>query len=160
MKPSVLQINKKSKTKIEAGLPKVPIDKADVTLMGIDGDFNRFRSTKKANDPKMALLVLTTDIINELNNEDWPIKPGDLGENLTLTDIDYRSLAPKQKYGIGSTQIEISFICDPCSNLTVLPYVGKGKIKDFIKILLNRRGWYAKVLKAGRISKGDIVTKL
>ena len=160
MKPSVLQINKKSKTKTEAGLPKVPIDKADVTLMGIDGDFNRFRSTKKANDPKMALLVLTTDIINELNNEDWPIKPGDLGENLTLTDIDYRSLAPKQKYAIGSTQIEISFICDPCSNLTVLPYVGKGKIKDFIKILLNRRGWYAKVLKAGRISKGDIVTKL
>ena len=99
-------------------------------------------------------------IINELNTEDWPIKPGDLGENLTLTDIDYKSLAPKQKYGIGSTQIEISFICDPCSNLTVLPYVGKGKIKDFIKILLNRRGWYAKVLKAGRISKGDIVTKL
>ena len=110
MKPSVLQINKKSKTKTEAGLPKVPIDKADVTLMGVDGDFNRFRSTKKDNDPKMALLVLTTDIINELNNEDWPIKPGDLGENLTLTDIDYRSLAPKQKYAIGSTQIEISFI--------------------------------------------------
>jgi len=160
MKPSVLQINKKSKTKTEVGLPKVPIDKADVTLMGINGDFNRFRSTKKDNDPKMALLVLTTDIINELNTEGWPIKPGDLGENLTLTDIDYRSLAPKQKYTIGSIQIEISFICDPCSNLKVLPYVGEVKINDFIKTLLKRRGWYAKVIKTGRIHKGDIVTRL
>ena len=160
MKPSVLQINKKSKTKTEVGLPKVPIDKADVTLMGIDGDFNRFRSTKKNNNPKMALMVLTTDIIKELNTEGWPIKPGDLGENLTLTDIDYRSLAPKQKYAIGSTQIEISFICDPCSNLTVLPYVGEVKINDFIKTLLKRRGWYAKVIKTGRIHKGDIVTRL
>ena len=160
MEPSVLQINKKLETKKEVGLPKISIDEAKVSLTGIDGDFNRFRSTKKNNDPKMALLVLTSDIINELNNEGWPIKPGDLGENLTLTDIDYRSLAPNQKYAIGSTKIEISFICDPCSNLKALPYVGKEKVNDFIKTLLNRRGWYAKVLKAGRIVKGDIVKKI
>ena len=160
MEPSVLQINRKPETKKEFGLPKYPVNEAKVSLMGIDGDFNRFRSTKKNNDPKMALLVLTSDIINELNYEGWPIKAGDLGENLTLTDIDYRSLAPNQKYAIGSTQIEISFICDPCSNLKALPYVGKEKVNDFIKTLLNRRGWYAKVLKAGRIVKGDIVKKI
>ena len=117
MEPSVLQINKKSETKNEVGLPKHPVNEAKITLIGIDGDFNRFRSTKKNNDPEMALLVLTSNIINELNDEGWPIKAGDLGENLTLTDIDYRSLAPNQKYAIGSTKIEISIICDPCSNL-------------------------------------------
>ena len=160
MKPLVLQINKKSETIKEVGLPKYPVNEAKISFMGIDGDFNRFRSKKKNNDPNMALLVLTSDIINELNNEGWPIKAGDLGENLTLTDIDYGSLAPNQKYAIGSAQIEISFICDPCSNLKALPYVGKEKVNDFIKTLLNRRGWYAKVLKAGRIGKGDIVKKI
>ena len=56
MEPSVLQINRKSETKKEFGLPKYPVNKAKVSLMGIDGDFNRFRSKKKNNDPKMALL--------------------------------------------------------------------------------------------------------
>ena len=159
MNSSILQINKKPKTKHEVGLPKIAVDTAEVTLSGIVGDFNRFRSTKKRNNPEMGLMLLTTDILDELNREGWPIKPGDLGENITLTDIDYQSLAPKQKYEIGSIQIEISFICAPCSNLGVLPYVGKEKIKDFMKILLNRRGWYARVLKAGMICKGDAIKK-
>ena len=160
MSSSILQINKKPKIKKEVGLPKVAVDKAKVTLSGIVGDFNRFRSTKKKNDPEMGLMLLTSDIIHELNSEGWPIPPGDLGENITLTDMDYRSLAPRHKYEVGSIQIEISFICDPCSNLQVLPYVGKKKIKDFIKTLLGRRGWYAKVLKAGTIHKGDIIKML
>ena len=33
--------------------------------------------------------------------------------------------------------------------------VGVFHIKDFIKTLVNRRGWYARVLKPGYISKGD-----
>ena len=47
MNASILQINKKPKIKKEVGLPKVAVDKAKVTLSGIVGDFNRFRSTKK-----------------------------------------------------------------------------------------------------------------
>ena len=160
MNASIIQINKKPKINQEVGLPKIPVDKAEVTFSGIVGDYNRFRSTKKKNDPEMGLMLLTSDIIHELNSEGWPIQPGDLGENITLTDMDYRSLAPRQKYEVGSIQIEISFICDPCSNLQVLPYVGKKKIKGFIKTLLGRRGWYAKVLKAGTIHKGDIIKML
>ena len=157
MNTSVFQINKKPDTIGEVGLPKISIGKADITIMGINGDFNRYRKKKKNNDPNMALVILSTDIIKQLNLEGWPVKPGDLGENLTLTDINYSDLEPEQKYVIGSVRIKISFICDPCSNLKVLPYVGEARKAEFINTLMKRRGWYAKVLKAGQIVKGDSV---
>ena len=155
MKPYIYQINKKPKTKKEVGLPKIKIKKADILTTGIDGDYNRFRKNKKNNDPDMALMILSLDIINDLNDEGWPVKPGDLGENLTLENVDYKTLKPGQKYTIGTAKIEISFICDPCSNLKVLPYVGIEKISNFIKTLMKRRGWYARVLEPGKISEKD-----
>ena len=47
MNASIIQINKKPKINQEVGLPKIPVDKAEVTFSGIVGDYNRFRSTKK-----------------------------------------------------------------------------------------------------------------
>ena len=157
MNASIFQINKKPEIIDEVGLPKISIKKADITKMGVNGDFNRFRKKKKNDDPNMALVILSTDIIEQLNIEGWPVKPGDLGENLTLGDIEYGELAPGKKYLIGSVEIKITFICDPCSNLKVLPYVGNSRIAKFIKTLMKRRGWYAKVLKEGSIIKGDLV---
>ena len=157
MIPSILQINRKPRKKGEAGLPKISIEKAKVTSQGIEGDFNRYRTLRKNSDPDMALLILSDDIINQLNREGWPVLPGDLGENLTLTNIDYSSILPGQNYKIGNIQIMISFICDPCSYLEVLPYVGEIKLIDFIKTLKNRRGWYARVVRGGQIFAGDLV---
>ena len=97
------------------------------------------------------------DIINDLNKEGWPVKPGDLGENITLIDLPYNTIKPKQRYQIGTATVEISFICDPCATLQVLSYVQKTNLKDFIKTLLRRRGWYAKVIEPGHIHTGDPV---
>ena len=155
IKPYLYQINKKPETNNEVGLPKVRSEKAVILPSGIDGDFNRFRKKKKNNDPKMALMILSIDIINQLNDEGWPVKPGDLGENLTIGNLNYNTLCPGQKYSLGTSEIEISFICDPCSNLNVLPYVGTEIIAEFIKTLMNRRGWYAKVTKPGKIIERD-----
>ena len=41
-----------------------------------------------------------------------------------------------------------------------LPYIGNEKVKDFIKTLAGRRGWYAKVLKPGKIRKGDLLKEI
>tara|TARA_B100001996_G_scaffold358630_1_gene323348 strand:+ start:43 stop:525 length:483 start_codon:yes stop_codon:yes gene_type:complete len=155
MKPYIYQINKKPETKKEVGLPKIKTKKATVLTGGIDGDYNRFRENKKNGDPNMALMILSLDIINELNNEGWSVMPGDLGENLTIDNLDYSTLKPGQKYTLGTAKIEISLICDPCSNLKILPYVGIGKISDFIKTLMGRRGWYARVLEPGIIAEKD-----
>jgi len=160
MSPSIFQINIKPDTPGEVGLPKMPIKSTIVTEWGLEGDYNRFRKKEKDNDRDMAVMIISTDILNALNNEGWPVKPGDLGENITLANIDYASMAPGQKYKIGSIELEISIICNPCSNLYKLSYVGEEKGPQFIKTLMNRRGWYARVLKTGQISAGDTVSLL
>ena len=157
MASSIFQINVKPNTPGEVGLPKVAIDSAQIFFQGVEGDYNRFRANKKNNDPDMAIMLISMDILKALNNEDWPVKAGDLGENLTLDNIDYGEITPGQRYKIGEAEIEISIICDPCSNLNVLPYVGKDKISTFIKTLMKRRGWYARVIKEGIVSSGDPV---
>ena len=157
MNPTVYKLHQKPRTPKEAGLPKISISSADVTHSGFKGDFNNFRFKKKDNDPNMAIMILCMDIIDDLNKEGWPVKPGDLGENITLIDLPYDTIKPKQRYQIGTTTVEISLICDPCATLQVLSYVQKTNLKDFIKTLLRRRGWYAKVIKPGHIHIGDPV---
>ena len=50
MTPQVQQINVKPDTPGEVGLPKMAVELSNVTVSGIDGDYNRFRKKKKNND--------------------------------------------------------------------------------------------------------------
>ena len=99
MASSIFQINVKPNTPGEVGLPKVAIDSAQISFSGIEGDYNRFRLNKKNNDPDMAIMLISMDILDELNNEGWPVKAGDLGENLTLDNICllYTSPSPRDR---------------------------------------------------------------
>ena len=160
MNPAVFRLHQKPKTTGEPGLPKIPIENANIELSGLSGDHNNFRFEKKKNHPDMAIMILSMDVLNDLNAEGWPVRPGDLGENITLENFSYDSIAPKQQYHIGSIIVEITIICDPCSTLRVLPYVQKKRLKEFMSTLMKRRGWYAKVLKIGEIHRGDLVKKL
>ena len=155
---TISQISIKPNTPGQVGLPKVPVETAMISTWGVEGDYNRFRKEKKKNDPDMAVMILSTDILSALNSEGWPVNPGDLGENLTLTNIDYSTLKLGDRLSIGEVCLEISLICDPCTNLNNLSYVGKDKSSSFIKTLMKRRGWYARVLKAGKVTVGDNVT--
>ena len=155
---TISQINIKSNTPGQVGLPKMPVETVTITKAGVEGDYNRFRKEKKKNDPDMAVMLLSTDVIDALNSEGWPVNQGDLGENITLTNIDYSILKPGDRLNIGEVSLEISLICDPCTNLNNLPYVGKDKSTSFIKTLMKRRGWYARVLKVGKVTAGDSVT--
>ena len=154
MSASVIQIGVKPDTPGEVGLPKMPVNQVWVKKEGLEGDYNRARM-KKGNDPDKAVMIISTDILDQLNQEGWPVKPGDVGENLTITNIDYKKIAAGQKYLIGEAEIEISFICEPCTNLYKLPYVGTQRGPEFMATIMNRRGWYARVLKEGLVSVGN-----
>ncbi len=151
----VHQINVKPETPGEEGLPKTPVEAARVRAGGLAGDFNRYRHERQHDDPNAALLLVPLETISELNQEGWPIKPGDLGENITTTGIPYESFVPGKIYGVGEAEIQISKRCDPCTNLYLLPYVGERNGPAFLKVMRGRRGWYAKVLREGRIRVGD-----
>ena len=157
MSPTIHQINRKPQTSDERGIPKVPVYEVAVMANGIEGDFNRYRHEKKKDSPNMALLIMPLETIQELNEEGWPIEPGDIGENITTVGIEYKDLRMRKRFRLGKVEIEITTEVTPCTNLFVLPYVGREKGPAFIKTMLNRRGWYARVLKEGNITKGDII---
>jgi len=92
MSVTVIQISVKPDTPGEVGLPKMSVDQALVKKEGLEGDYNRARKKKKDNDPDMAVMIISTDILDQLNQEGWPVKPGDVGENLTITNIDYKKI--------------------------------------------------------------------
>ena len=155
----IQQINVKSQTKGERGLPKKPVDSAFVTRAGVRGDFNVYRHEKLSDDPDSALLIMPIETIRELNSEGWPVKPGDFGENLTTSGIPYSSFAVGQVFDAGEVRFRISRACDPCTNLFLLPYVGKSKGAEFLKVMLGRRGWYAQVLKEGWVRTGGKIAE-
>ena len=104
LKSKIYQINVKSKTQDGIGLPKESVSEGIISFDGIEKDFNNYRKLKKKNTLDMAIMILSMDVIKQLQLEGWPVKPGDLGENLTLDYVNYNSLKPGYKYKIGNVE--------------------------------------------------------
>lgn len=154
----VFQLNIKPLIGEEPGLPKLPVDSALLTPAGFAGDYNRYRQEKKSGSPDMAVLVMPLETLQDLAKEGWPVKPGDIGENITTSGLAYADFSVGKKFRVGeSAIIEISEPCTPCATLKALPYVGAEKITGFIRLMMGRRGWYARVLEKGLIHKDDVI---
>ncbi|MGA8604621.1 MAG: MOSC domain-containing protein [Thermoplasmata archaeon] len=151
----VIELHRKAEVAGEHGLPKPSVHEAFVSRSGLVGDFNRFRHEEKKDDPAMALLLVPRETLAELSREGWPVRPGDLGENLTTEGIGYDAFVPGRRFRAGEATLEISKACTPCDNLFLLPYVGPARGPEFLKVMLDRRGWYARVLHEGRVRAGD-----
>jgi len=154
---TVLRLGAKPRVAGERGLPKPELAEARLLLSGVEGDYNLYRETQKAGDPDMALLLMPAETLAELAREGWPVRPGDLGENVTTSGISYDSLRPRRTLRIGRAVVQTSKACEPCDNLYALPYVGREKGPAFLKTMLGRRGWYARVVAEGRVRKGDAI---
>lgn len=141
----------------EHGLPKHPVPTLRVSPEGAEGDYNNYRRRKLPGDRDQALLLVTQDLLETLRQDGWPVAPGDLGENLTLTGIPEKELAPGVGLRIGPVAIEISKPCDPCTELYTLPYVGDLRGAEFLETTVGRRGWYGRVVSGGVLSVGDPV---
>ena len=157
MKGIVHQINIKHRVQGSRGLPKTSVDSAQITKQGLDGDFNVYRHEILADEPDSAVLLMPLETLRELNREGWPLVPGEIGENITTLGIPYEIFEPGKRFAVGEAELTISRACDPCNNLFLLPYVGREKGPTFIKVMLGRRGWYARVVKGGVIRRGDTI---
>jgi len=146
------RLSVKPETPGEFGLPKRAVPELRVTPTGAEGDFNRYRSEVLAGDGDQALLLMTEDLLETLRGEGWPVSPGDLGENLTLGGIPESHLAPGVRLRLGGVEIEISKACDPCTETHSLPYIGAARGPAFVRALVGRRGWYARVRTAGLLT--------
>jgi MOSC domain-containing protein YiiM len=133
------------------GIPKPPVPRLIVTPDGVEGDFNRWRTEKAAGDPDQAVLLLEEENLAALGAEGWPVRPGDLGENLLVHGLAGADWRVGARLRIGEVVLELSKPCDPCVVLYGLPYVGLDRGPGFIRTLKGRRGWFARVVRGGTI---------
>ncbi len=151
----VHRIGAKSHRPGEHGLPKPEVAVAEVDPDGVAGDFNVYRQEEKRGDRDMALMLLPLETIEQLNLEGWPVRPGDLGENITTRGLPYDRLEPPCRFTLGSVTAETTKPCTPCTNLYLLSYVGPERGPEFLRVMLGRRGWYARVVTPGTVRRGD-----
>jgi MOSC domain-containing protein YiiM len=152
----VQEVHRKPERPGEHGLPKPAVEEIQIGPGGVTGDFNRYRHEELADEPTSAVLLIPSETLRELRNEGWPVRPGDLGENVTTEGIAYDAMPPGTllRFARGP-EVEITRPCDPCTNLYLLPYVGEAQGPKFVKTMLHRRGWYARVRVPGAIRPGD-----
>lgn len=150
---SVHQINTSN-----GGVPKLPVQTAEITELGIVGDEQADKEHHGGID--MALCLFSLDVIERFQAEGHPIAPGSVGENLTISGIDWSEVSPGTRMAIGpEVEIEITQYTSPCVKNSGWFLEG-----DFARMLQSRHPGearvYARVTSTGSVETGDEVRLL
>lgn len=149
--PRIFQINAS-----QGGVPKYPIFEAEVNERGLTADAHS--NMKVHGGPERALCLYALERIIALQEEGHTIFPGSTGENITVADLDWETVAPGARLALGDeVVVEITRYTTPCSNI-VASFLGR----DSSRMSQEKHpGWsrvYARVLRPGRIRVSDAVT--
>lgn len=157
MQGSVVQISWS-----KGGIPKLPVAETFVSTRGVDGD--DWAHPRFHGGPKQALLLISTESLDELRLLGFDLFPGALGENLTVRGIDRRLWRSGQRYRAGRVLLELTKLRQPCKTLN--PY-GSGiqaalydkqcKAGQPASPVWARGGFYASVVEPGPLRTGDII---
>ncbi len=138
----------------KGGVPKLPVQFAEVTVEGLAGDWQRNR--KHHGGPERALCLYSLELIEALAAEGHPIAPGSVGENVTIQGVDWRLMQPGMDVRLGEVEVELTGFAVPCRTIS-------GSFMDERSVRISEKlypGWsrvYARVVKGGRLSAGDVV---
>jgi MOSC domain-containing protein YiiM len=141
------------------GVPKRPIPDGIVTPLGIAGDGHAHPQIHGG--PRKAILIITSEGLDELKEQGFALYHGALGENLTTRGLDRRSVRIGQRYRIGEVVAEITKVRAPCDTLNAYPGIQTAIYDQEVKAgnpaspRWGLSGFYASVLKTGTIHPGD-----
>ncbi len=138
----------------DGGVPKLPLASCVVQKSGLAGD--RQRDLEYHGGPDRAVCLFSHDLIQMLQSEGHPISPGTIGENFTLSGIDWSGMIPGRRIEVGEVELELTDYAAPCRNIA-----GSFKERRMGRVSQKAHpGWsrlYARVLREGTVRAGDRV---
>lgn len=138
----------------DGGVPKQPVDVAEVDWSGVVGDAQNDR--RHHGRPFQALCLWSADVIADLVAEGHPVFAGAAGENITVEGVDWASLRPGTIVRVGNVLAEISSYATPCAKNAA--WFADREFRRMDQDL--HPGWsrlYAWVLQPGELRVGDQV---
>ena len=136
------------------GVPKRPVNEAQVTVNGVAGD--RQRDLRYHGGPDRAVCLYSVEVIRALRAEGHPIDIGSAGENLTVSGVEWAAMVPGRRVRVGPVLLELTKYAHPCSNL--VPYFRDGAFSRISQKVHPASGrLYARVLEEGVVRAGDAV---
>ena len=147
------------------GIPKRPVAESYLTPLGFEGD--RQAHPEIHGGPRKAVLLLSSEAIEELAAAGFPVFAGALGENLTVTGLDRRQLRSGQRYQVGDAVIELTKLRQPCRALDIYGpgiqaaiYDARIKAGDPSSPRWGLSGFYALVVQPGLVRAGAPIALL
>jgi MOSC domain-containing protein YiiM len=147
------------------GLPKRAIVSGFVSTLGIEGDVHAHPNIHGG--PEKAILIIASEIVDELIARGYPLFYGALGENLTTRGLVIRDLRIGDRLRAGGAMLEITKPRGPCLQLDVYGlsiqqeiYDKKVKALDPSSPRWGMSGFYATVIAPGPIGPGDPIEVL
>jgi len=145
------------------GLPKRAVSGGLITPLGIEGDLHSHSAIHGG--PLKAILLVASEVIEDLIARGYPLFCGALGENLTTRGITFRDIRIGDRLRAGGATLEITGPRDPCSGLDVYGASLKEEISDERVRALDHTsprwgmsGLYASVVAPGPVRPDDIIS--
>jgi MOSC domain-containing protein YiiM len=158
MNGSILQVSISS-----GGLPKRAIPEGFINPLGIEGDSHAHPQVHGG--PLKAVLIIASEVVEELKSKGYPLFYGALGENLTTRGLSHRDLRIGDLIRAGGALLEITKARGPCSQLDVYSASLKDEIwdqqvkaGDYTSPRWGMSGFYTRVLQPGPVRPGDIIS--
>ena len=158
MQGTIIQVNVSP-----GGLPKRPVSGGFITPLGLEGDAHAHPSIHGG--PQKAVLLISSELVDELKGRGYPVFYGALGENLTTRGIAVRDLRIGDQIRAGGALLEITQPRGPCSALHVYGeslkdeiYDAQVRARDPSSPRWGMSGFYTRVLEPGPVGPGDTIT--
>jgi MOSC domain-containing protein YiiM len=145
------------------GLPKRAISEGLITPLGIEGDLHAHPAIHGG--PRKAILMVASEVMEDLIGRGYPLFHGALGENLTTRGITIRDIRIGDRLRAGGATLEITGPRNPCSALDIYGESLKDEISDERVRALDHSsprwgmsGFYASVVAPGAVRPNDIIS--
>jgi len=145
------------------GMPKRPIAVGAIGPLGIEGDSHHHPEIHGG--LRKAVLIIASEVVDELTARGYPLFYGALGENLTTRGLALRDIRIGDQIRAGTALLEVTQPRGPCRQLDVYGPTLKEELSDdrvrggdYTSPRWGMSGFYTRVLLPGQVQPEDPIT--